>query len=654
MANSELPINASSGQVTSEHWLGRHRREIETERATYRRRELAWSWARLLVFVAIIVGWVLSGDNWWIAGGVTLVGFIAFGWAVRRHREASRLRAAAEARLLVADESLRRCGGHVLLIRSWARPADPRDPDSLLDPVLDTGPTWALTDQERDDLDLFVAPVGLFGLLNRTSTSLGSRRLRDGIEHSPLAPQRIETRQHAVRWLDENSEARLRMMGALAGLRGRDADLDRLVAAIRRTAPVHSRVPIHVMRWWGVPSLLFTFVALGQAMSGGYAWLLSLLVLLSVNALALRRARSSVNALLGAWRTLALATEGYLAVAQQGIADLPRDGELGKLNASFASVVRRDVLPGLCRCLPWTETGGVMHAVSNLVFFYDLHVADGILRRVLPQREALLAGLSALAELEALASLGCFAWEQPVRCYPTPTTEPGLHIADGRHPLIEPRQGVPNDVELSDSLRMWIVTGSNMAGKSTFLRMTGVNVLLAQLGTVAVAREMRWTPARIMTDLRARDSLSKDESYFLAEVRQLRRMLTSPTEDAPILGLIDEPLRGTNSQERAAASVAVIQHLQRSRDLFLVATHEALLTSLAGDGSAAANMHFQEALEADGLVFDYRLRSGPAHSRNALLVMEREGYPPLLMAAARKWLAGNGDAPTTDASCRVS
>jgi DNA mismatch repair ATPase MutS len=207
---------------------------------------------------------------------------------------------------------------------------------------------------------------------------------------------------------------------------------------------------------------------------------------------------------------------------------------------------------------------------------------------------------------------------------------------------------VPNSVTLTPTTRIWVITGSNMAGKSTFLRMTGINILLAQVGSAVVAREMTWSPLRLMTDLQARDNLARDESYFLAEVRHLRRMVVPAEEDGVLLGLIDEPFRGTNSQDQSAASVAVIRHLLRSDTLVLLATHDRHLTELA-DGKTIKNYHYREDLSSDGLVFDYHLHDGPARTRNALRVLEREGYPPRVLEDARTWLAQSPDADPDEA-----
>jgi len=317
------------------------------------------------------------------------------------------------------------------------------------------------------------------------------------------------------------------------------------------------------------------------------------------------------------------------------------DDALRTLRDAFAKTASTSVLSAIHGLVVWSQSAGMMHAVCNVVFFYDLHVADALMRRVCPNRGDLLRGLAALAELDALCGLACFAWEQPVSTYPEPATEHLLDIRGGRHPLISPDEVVPNDILLSQQTHVWIVTGSNMAGKSTLLRMAGASALLAQMGTAVTAEAMRFSPARLVSDLSVHDNLAKHESYFLAEVRHLKRMVAPPDGAHPILGLIDEPFRGTNSQEQVAAALAVTEHLIRSPGLFIVATHEHRLTELGDDASESAparNHHFRENLEAGGMIFDYKLHPGPAQTRNALRVLEKEEYPATILAAARKWL----------------
>lgn len=620
-------------------WLAGHRTELTLLRSRARGAEMFWSWLRVVVFLGIFAAFFgLQGTP--VLGMSTMaVCAVIFGVLVRVHRGVRARRALADYRLDMCDETQDRLGGQGRVIRSGRRPASPDDERAEVEAFVDDGPVGNLTEQERDDLDIYSQPLSIFGLLNRTSSAPGARRLREMVERPCLDAGRISERQESVRWLDDHPQERLELMAAAATLRGKDDYLDKLMITLRCMEPIPWRGRSVVLRMWGAFSVVVTLVCVGVWFftTLSVAAMAPVFLLLMINGGLYMTMRRRLNEVLGPWRLVSFAAGGYYAVARQACRDLPEATVLGGIRQAMARVADRGVLPALSRKLSWVDTGGFIHMLLNALMFYDLHVAEGILRIAHPHREALTQGLSALAELEALCSLATWAWEQPVTCYPELSSEPGIRITGGRHPMIAPAEVVPNDLDLSATQRMWIVTGSNMSGKSTFIRMVGVNVLLAQMGTAAAAEAMVLCPVNLITDLRARDSLTDAESYFLAEVRQLRRMVLAEGREVPVLGLIDEPFRGTNSEEQVAASMAVVEHLLDASDFVILATHEKELTDLA-DGARAANYHFREDLDHEGLVFDYRIRPGAARTRNALRVLEREGYPEALMRRAHAWL----------------
>jgi hypothetical protein len=638
------------------------RQQLSARRAVCAARETRWSWARLAVFAAALAPWFIVPQHPLGAAGLMLAGLVLFGLTVRQHHALLAQREHADRLLCMADEALQRVGGAVVCIRDWQRPREARGEDALLPPLLERGPSWPLTAQERDDLDLFAAPVGIYGLLNRTSTAPGARRLSDMLENPLLAPQRILARQAAVRWLAQNPLARLDIMAGCAALRGEDKRLARLIHALAAARPLKLPIPAWLLALWGTLSAAFTVLAVVRVVSGDSALSLWLLLLLVANgAFYYRYLRPRLAAAFVPWEDAAWAARGYLTAARHAATALAGTGEqreqteLAVLRERCTPVIRPDALPSLYRRLGWTEGGGLPRLLLNILAFADVFVARRLLACVLPRRDEFLAGLSAIAELEALCSLAAFASEQPLSCYPTPAAQAGLWLTEGVHPLVPPERVVPNNAVLDQAVRMWVVTGSNMAGKSTFLRTVALNVLLAQVGGIATARGLTWSPLRLITDLRTRDDLSQRESYFLAEVRHIRRMVVPPAGEAPVLGIMDEPFRGTDSEDQTAASLAVLQQLLASRHLFLVATHDRQLTAVADvaktetvndhaartatvDRHAARNFHFRENLAGDELVFDYRLYPGPAQTRNALRILAREGYPAELVERARAWL----------------
>ncbi len=240
---------------------------------------------------------------------------------------------------------------------------------------------------------------------------------------------------------------------------------------------------------------------------------------------------------------------------------------------------------------------------------------------------AALRWLATIAEIEALASLATFAFEHPDYPFPQVAEQggpPSFAATALGHPLIPASARVANDVRLDADCRLLVVTGSNMSGKSTLLRTVGVNAVLAQAGAPVCAAGMTLTPLQIGASLRAQDSLEAGVSRFFAEIKRLHRILSLATNAPPVLFLLDEILNGTNSQDRREGAEAIIRQLLERGAVGLVTTHDLALSELA-NSRAGANVHFQDTLEGDRLLFDYRLRPGVVTRRNALDLMRLVG-----------------------------
>ncbi|UCG33865.1 MAG: hypothetical protein JSU68_04355, partial [Phycisphaerales bacterium] len=448
-------------------WLAGYLAEAKARQSQSRTVESRWAWVRLFVFVAAMLVWWPVDAPFWLAAPLSAAGLILFIHAVRRHRQAKLRREAADRLLVMIAESEKRCCGQVALIRSWQKPEDPAETDAMLEPIVESGKTWPLSEQEEDDLDLYARPVGIFGLLNRCSTASGARRLRDMLDRPMLAIERIETRQETVRWLSEHPAERLRLMAGAAVLRGEDVRLDQLALNIRRATPLPGWMLSKYLQWWTLPSVTITLGCVVSLATAHFGAVYVLGALLLVNGTLFMRVQRELRARLEPWRNLTRTAKGYLLTSRQAVEDLPLQSELGVLRKTFQGVRRPMVLPALCGRLPWADTGGLFHALANALFFYDLHVAESILTVVVRHRDTLLQGLSAVADFEALLSLATFAWEQPDKRFPQLVGTPGIWISAGRHPLIPPERAVPNDVRLSPASRLWVISGSNMAGKST-------------------------------------------------------------------------------------------------------------------------------------------------------------------------------------------
>jgi hypothetical protein len=232
--------------------------------------------------------------------------------------------------------------------------------------------------------------------------------------------------------------------------------------------------------------------------------------------------------------------------------------------------------------------------------------------------------LDAVSEIEALSSLANYSWEHPEDPFPQFSDEDTLF--DGNelgHPLLPASHCVHNTVTLAPPLRLLIVSGSNMSGKSTLLRSIGVNTVLALAGAPVRARSLILSPLSLGASIRTTDSLEEGQSRFMAEILRLKQILELP---APALFLLDELLGGTNSHDRAVGSEGLIRALLDRGAIGLVTTHDLSLARVAEDlARLATNVHFEDRLEEGRLVFDYKMRAGIVTRSNALDLMRAVG-----------------------------
>jgi hypothetical protein len=488
------------------------------------------------------------------------------------------------------------------------------------------------------DLDLF-GDGSLYELLSTAHTRAGQDTLAAWLRH-PAAAAEVAERQAAVDALRGRLDLR-EALNEIAGEwpAGEDrAALDAWVAQPSWPGLDFARRSVAALCILALPA-----VVLGLAAGLGGWVVLTLLVLLGGSALVLRH---RVHATLAPVEPYA----PTIAVYADVLARWERE--------SVGPPVRAEPLRQLARRLSWLR---VIPLAAPVLGQTQLALAVESWRR---RHGPDLAGwLDAAGRAEALCSLATYAFENPADPFPE-IVEPGPCV-DGRalaHPLMPRGTCVPNDLMigrepriglkssphtpcaalgtrsvpatsaagteslLGRDLQLLVVSGSNMSGKSTFLRTVGVNAVLALAGAPVRAGRLRISPLAIGATLRVQDSLLRGQSRFYAEITRLRQILDLAKGPVPVLFLLDELLSGTNSEDRRAGAEAVLRRLVDTGAIGLVTTHDLALTSVAdGLGPAGANVHFDERLEGDRLAFDYTMRPGVVRQRNALALMRAVG-----------------------------
>ena len=267
------------------------------------------------------------------------------------------------------------------------------------------------------------------------------------------------------------------------------------------------------------------------------------------------------------------------------------------------------------------------YMVLNGFLFWEVRQVMSIERWKERHAASLPVWLDAIGEMDALCSLGTFAYNHPDYAYPTPVDKPFTLCAERMgHPLIHRDRCVRNDIHMTKRPYFIIVTGANMAGKSTYLRTVGVNYLLACTGAPVCAVRMEFYPARLVTSLRTTDSLNDNESYFFAELKRLKDIIDRLNRGEELFVILDEILKGTNSVDKQKGSLSLVKQLLQLGANGIIATHDLQLGSLAGRyPDHIANYRFEATIAGDELTFSYRMQEGVARNMNACFLMKKMG-----------------------------
>lgn len=275
------------------------------------------------------------------------------------------------------------------------------------------------------------------------------------------------------------------------------------------------------------------------------------------------------------------------------------------------------------------EGDGLFLMLGKNIFFLELFSFGRLYKQLYEKKEDLKQAIRVIGELEALLVVDTMVHQSKVYCDASVDTNMKFNVQGMVHPLLA--DPVSNDLQIEKNV---LISGSNASGKSTFLKTIAVNAIMAQTFGVAFAKTYAAPRYRIYTSMSLQDSIELKESYFMAEVRSIKRIVDACDEAVPILCLIDEILRGTNTGERIASSSAILMRLAHPQMLCIAATHDLELTTILA--KYYHNMHFSEELDEQGMSFSYRIQEGPSNSHNATALLESLGFEASLLNEAKQ------------------
>jgi hypothetical protein len=587
------------------------------EVAAHERRANGVSLLRLGLFLVAVLGlWAAFVDRSPLLGAVGASLVLAFFAAVVWHARILARRDVADARRLVHVRHLARLDGR------WTE----------LPTSLELLPG---THAYARDLDL-VGHGSLVQRLDVTHTTGGEATLAAWLG-APADAETIRARQACVRELAERLDFReqLETAAALAPAarkrRGKGAPekLDpQPFLAFAAMPRVFGKRPWLAPLLYVLPVLSVAAVALSSAgLVPPFAWMAPVLVNLLVNFATAREVRAALD--------LVAARRGFGEAFAEMFGALEREPFAApELRALRERAVVAGELPSahlrvLDRWAGFAELRSQfpLHLAINNLLLWDLQCLLRLERWA--ERAGSRAGVwfDTLAELEALASLATLAHQDPAASFPELAPPGSPFVAEGLvHPLLPPGKRVANDVTLAGAGTALIVTGSNMAGKSTLLRAVGLNVALALAGGPVTAASFRVPSVRLRASMRADDSLQSGASYFHAELTKLRSVVEAAADSPPVFFLLDELLRGTNASARHLGARAIVLHLLGRGGCGLVATHDVALAALERElEGKVTNAHFTDVVRDGEMVFDYRLRPGVVRTSNALRLLRLAG-----------------------------
>lgn len=475
-----------------------------------------------------------------------------------------------------------------------------------------------------DDLDIF-GKGSLFHLLNRTTSSYGSATLAALLSQPLLSAGDIREQQEAIRALDGQVDKR-QLILAHGLLNGEKTDnLHSLADWMASSTPLFRKKWVMIALWVVVAynsAFLFFWMFGGdyRPLLGGVlvSWVLNgLYARFFLEANDLTRKNAVLDQYAVTLRLFNTMDNGRSVMLERLQTQTQKAHQAIRRLARLSDYLDRQLNP----------TVGI---VLNSLFVYNLRGQVSLERWKHANKTHFPEWIDAVGRIECLNSLAAFAFNNPGYCYPSPQSpshdpDPSFIVAEQlAHPMIPATGCVANDLSIGRNDRIMLVTGSNMSGKTTFLRTVGVNLLLAQCGAPVCAASFSFTPMQILSSLRISDSLQENTSYFMAELKKLQQIIHSLESGHPSLVLIDEILRGTNSEDKTYGSEQFIRKLLQYSCLSLFATHDLSLGKLEEEQPGLVNNYcFESVIEQGELHFDYRLQRGIARNRNASFLMKK-------------------------------
>ncbi len=475
------------------------------------------------------------------------------------------------------------------------------------------------------DLDIF-GEKSLFQSINRTITLIGKVRLADWFKNPLSNKQDIISRQQAVKELHAKTVFRHDFYITGKERQNSDKDIQQLNKLSFQTTHFSESLSWRILIWLiPITWLIAIAASIWMDIPPGILSILFIVSMIIANIhmkriTKLHQTVDNMNKLLSVYSKLMEHIEGenfdsdILKKKQQALTS-------NGLTASKTIKKLSGIIGGL------DQRFNMAAIIFNILYLRDMRHVMQLEKWIKAHSGHFDAWFDTLAEIDAFCSLGSFAFNHPDYIYPS--IADNYFEMEGKalgHPLIHRDKCVCNNIDIPGNKYFLIVTGANMAGKSTYLRTVGVNFLFSCMGMPVFAESLTVYPAHLITSLRTADSLVSNESYFFAELKRLKMIIDRLDNDEELFIILDEILKGTNSVDKQKGSIALVKQLVKKGTCGIIATHDLMLGSLAEIfPEHVRNKRFEADITNNELTFTYQIRDGIAQNMNATFLMKRMG-----------------------------
>lgn len=555
--------------------------------------------ARIFVFLAVIAGVYFLNEHTVVVVIIVFIGLALFLWLLSKYTDLKQQKQFFKLLLEINQEELEIAVGNYHSRPDGMQFLNPEHPYSL-------------------DIDLF-GTGSFFQYINRTATEEGTallakKLLANDIEH-------IVEKQEAVKELSQQNQW-CQEFSAMAKMIDSEYSSAAILTWLKTYRRQFSKLHLRLSALFSAASLILFALVATQSLSILYLgyWLLfgltvSALFLKNVNQLSAQS--SQAKDVLKSYAKLlnSIETNRFNAsmLKEKQVQIMHNGSKASKVLQEFSNYIDRlDNRNNLIWAL-----------LANGFFLADIRQSYYIEKWMSKHSHSVETWFETISFFDAFNTFGTYSFNHPMAVFPTTRTNDAVTISakDLAHPLIMPNKRIPSDVSINEQ-QFFIVTGANMAGKSTFLRTIGLHIVMANVGLPVCATHSSYKPIKLITSMRTTDSLTDDSSYFFSELTRLK-LVVDTLAHTPHFVILDEILKGTNSTDKAIGSKKFVERLVKLNATGIIATHDLSLCEIEAEQPAVKNYYFDAEIKNDELFFDYKLKQGICKNMNASFLLKK-------------------------------